>query len=203
MPPLPRDAVTPGERPPADRDARPRAGAEDHAPHEPGPRASPVHGLRDREAVRVVLDAHRPAERASEVLGERAAVEPGRVRAPHQSGRRREAAGDADPDGALPPDSLLDLPHEARRQREAPLVIVPRRRRAEAGQRLARRRQGRGLDLRAAPVEPDQHGSSPPPASNATTRSVSSCHGAARTPCTASKRPQSSLEFGGLRAGVG
>ena len=63
--PLPGDRVAPVEHLPVHDDARAHAGAQDHAEHDRGSGAGAVDRLRQREAVRVVGDAHLAAEQRS------------------------------------------------------------------------------------------------------------------------------------------
>ena len=64
----PAIALRPVQHLPVHHDAAAHAGAEDHAEDDLGARARAVGRLGQREAVRVVLDAHLAAERVLEIL---------------------------------------------------------------------------------------------------------------------------------------
>ena len=98
-------------------DAAAGAGADDHAEHRRRARRRAVGGLREREAVGVVRDAHRPAERGAEIGAEAPPVEPRRVRVLDQPGGRRDGAGHADADRAPARHVALEPRHQRRRPR--------------------------------------------------------------------------------------
>ena len=110
--PLAGDRVRARHEPLVDDDAAAGSGADDHAEHRRRTGRCAVGGLREREAIGVVRDPHRPAERRAQIGAEAPAVEPRRVGVLDQSGRRRDRAGHADADRA----PARHVPFEARHQ---------------------------------------------------------------------------------------
>ena len=132
----------------------PRITAQDHRRI----RAGAVRGFGDGEAIGVVLDPDRRAQRLLDVLVERAAVEPGRVRVLDEAGRGRDRARDADADRAVAPELGLDAAHEIGGGPDAGIVVVLRRRDPAPGEGGAVLVERDRLDLGPAPVDADEHG---------------------------------------------
>jgi hypothetical protein len=114
-----------------------------------------VDRLGDREAVRVVLHADLAPERACEVLVQRPAVEPGRVRVLHPTRERGDRARDAHADAAALGELAFGVAHERDDRRDRARVVVARRRHPAAQARRAAPVEGRDLDLRATQVDAD------------------------------------------------
>src|SRR5262245_11711471 len=102
MPPFAGDGVRPRNDFPINHNSPSDPGSQDDAEHHAGAFPRPVHRLRQREAVRVVLEPDRSTQGSFQVLLQRPAVEPGRVRVLHQPALARKRAGNPDTDGALP-----------------------------------------------------------------------------------------------------
>ena len=144
-------------------DAAADAGAEDHAEHHAPAGARAVARFREREAVGVVVDPDLAAERARQVLGERTAVELGRVGVLDPARDRRDRARRADADPAARAELALervDQPaHGVDRQRvvvrrrgdAAPRQLAGRRRRARSPRSWCRRGRRRSGSWRASP----------------------------------------------------
>ena len=115
--PLAANRVRADQHPPMDHHAAARTGADDDAEDHLGAGRRAVGRLRQREAVGVVGKPDRPIEPARQILGQRPAVQPGRVRILDESRRRRDRARDADADGAGRAGGLLDVAHQAARPR--------------------------------------------------------------------------------------
>ncbi len=144
--------LRPGDHPPVHHDPGAAAGADDDAEHRPRARARAVRRLRQGEAVGVVLDPHRAAERLGQVPVQRVAVQADGVGVLHQPGRRADHAGDADADrdrAELPPP-----PRAPGRPARAPRRRSRRRRLAAAQQHGAVRPEHGVLDLGAAEIDP-------------------------------------------------
>src|SRR6185312_17127444 len=77
--PFAGDRLRAAERPAVDHHAAAHAGTEDHAEYDAAAGCRAVRRLGDGEAVGVVLQPHRPAEPALEILVQGMAVEPSRV----------------------------------------------------------------------------------------------------------------------------
>ena len=77
--PLPGNGVGSGEQPTADDDTTAGSGADDDAEDTGRPAAGPVRGLREREAIGIVGDPHRPAQAQRQVLIQGSPVQPDRV----------------------------------------------------------------------------------------------------------------------------
>ncbi len=88
-------------------------GAQDHPEHRAQPCPGTVGRLAQREAVGVVIDAHLPAQRLTDVAVEGVAVERDRVGILHLPRGRADDARNADPDGCAYADPRLRLRHQA------------------------------------------------------------------------------------------
>ena len=97
-------------------------------------------------------------ERLLDVLVERAAVEPGRVRVLDEAGCGRDRARDADADRAVAAELGLDAAHEIGGGPDAGIVVVLRRRDPAPGEGGAVLVERDRLDLAPAPVDADEHG---------------------------------------------
>ena len=96
--PLSRDAMPSFEHAAVHHNPAARAGAENDAEHRVRTLRGAVGRLRQREAVRVVRNAHGAFERAREIAIERLTDQPRRVRVLDQPGRCGNGAGNADAD---------------------------------------------------------------------------------------------------------
>src|SRR5688572_15351432 len=148
MPPLAADGVCAANDLSVDHDAAAHTGAEDHAEHHRGALPRTIDRLREREAIRVVFQPDRSAQCFLEILSERLADQPGRVRVLDQAGRARLRAGNADTDGALP-----DFLHQRFDPRDSPRVIAARRGNPPAENFAPRAIERERFDLRAAEVD--------------------------------------------------
>ena len=99
MPPLAGDCIPSYDHAPIDNDAAADTCPENDAEHDICTKAGPVDRLGQREAVRVVRKPHGPPEGASQVVGQRVADEPRRVRVLDESGGRRHDPRHPDADG--------------------------------------------------------------------------------------------------------
>ena len=131
---------------PMDHHAAAGAGADDDAEDDGGAGRRAVGRLRQREAVGVVGEPDRPIEQARQILGQRPAVQPGRVRVLDQSGRRRDRAGNADADACRARRVACSMSSTRPAHRGQRVRVVAARRRDPPSQPLAsRRRQSRCL----------------------------------------------------------
>src|SRR6185503_20195300 len=148
MSPFAGDGVGAGEDLAADRDAAADAGAEDHA--EDRMRALPraVGGLREREAVGVVLDAHLAADGPLQVLLERPADEPRRVGVLHPAVDKRQGAGNPYTDR-----SRSRLSYQRTDRGHGGVIVAARRHHALAQPFAPVRRERDYLDLGAAQID--------------------------------------------------
>src|SRR5205085_5205139 len=112
VPPLAGDRVGADKDAAADNDAAAASGADDHAEDDRRAGGRAVGCLRQRETVRVVGKADRPLEQPRQILAERLADQPGRIRVLDEAARRRDRAGNADPDGPALAGVALNLAHE-------------------------------------------------------------------------------------------
>ena len=154
--PLAGDLVRSIVNPPADRDAAANAGAEDHAEHRVVPATGAVARFREGETVRVVGNAHGPAEPGLQVGLQGPAVEPGGVRVLDQAGSAGDDAGDADADGAAAPGLRLQLGDEPDDGVQSAFVL-PWGRHAPSGGDDAVGRERDGFRLGAPQVDADLH----------------------------------------------
>ena len=86
--------------------------------------AGAVGGFRHRQAVGIVLDPHRPAEDALQVLQQRLAVEPRGIGVLDQASRGGEGPRDAEADGAGFADFCLGLPDQPCEETDGRPVVV-------------------------------------------------------------------------------
>jgi hypothetical protein len=141
-----------------DDQASPDAGAEDDAEHHRSAGRRAIGGLRQRQAVGVVGEAHRTAEHPLQVVGKRLAVQPGRVRVLDQAGGWRDRAWHADAHRAASARRHFAAAHQFGDGRQGAVVVVPRRGQALPVERFAVVVECERLDLRAAQVDSDTHG---------------------------------------------
>ena len=159
MPPLPRQCVRAREHALTHRDAAAAASAEDDAEHHIGAGRGAVGGLREREAVGVVGQSHRPRERDLEVFGERFAVQPRRVGVFHAPGCRRHRAWNADANRGPGRGAGFEVRHHRGNGVERLAVVVSRCRDPNAPHLPPGRVERDALDLRAADVDTNpKHG---------------------------------------------
>src|SRR5688572_30020016 len=150
MPPLAGDGVGAADDLSVHHDSPANPRAEDHPEHHGRALPRTVHCFGEREAIGVVLQPHRPPERRFEVLAQRLADEPGRVRVLDQPGGVRFGSGDSDTDGALP-----GLAHERLDRSDGGRVIAPRRGNALAKDLAPGAIQRNPLDFCAAEINAD------------------------------------------------
>ncbi len=164
--PLARDRVRAGDDAAIQHEAAARAGADDDAEDRVSAGRGAIRRFRQREAVGVVGEPYRPAEQAREILAERLAVQPRRVRVFHEAGCGRDRSRDADANRAALARVLLDVVHEAHDRGQGGVVGVPRRGNAQAHALLAAVPNGDAFDLGAAEVDADSHGAYYPAVAN-------------------------------------
>jgi hypothetical protein len=118
-----------------------------------------IEGFRDRQAVGVVRQAHRAAERLFQIAAERTTIEEGGVGVADETRLRGRAAGNADADRALPAGIRLDKRDEFPDRLDAGLVAL-RRRDASPREQIAFGTEADGFHFRSAPIDADQHAAS-------------------------------------------
>src|SRR5262249_43415756 len=133
------------------------AGSQNDAEHDRRAHGRAVGRFRQREAVRVVGEAYGAAEKARQIVRERAAVEPGGVRVLDHAGRGRNRARDADADRSALARVALDVGDESGDCREGLRVVAPRRRDAPSQPLAAVAIDREAFDLRPAEIDPDAH----------------------------------------------
>ncbi len=168
--PLAGDRVRPGQHLAVHHHAAARARPHDHAEDDARSRRRAVGRLGEREAVRVVREAHRPSEKAGEVAVEGLADQPGGVRVLDEAGGGREGARHPDADAAPTAGLRFEVADEAGHRLERRRVVVAGGRHPAPGELRPVVAERHALDLRAAEVEPDPHArgfsSFPPPGFN-------------------------------------
>src|SRR5688572_12020997 len=150
MPPLAGNRVGAANDLSVHHDAPANPGAQDHAEDHCRPLARAVHRFGKREAIGVVLQPDRPAERGFQVAAQRLADEPGRVGVLDQAGGLRFRSGDSDPDGALP-----GVAHKRPNRSDGGRVIAARGGNALTKHFAPVAVERYRLDLRAAEIDAD------------------------------------------------
>jgi hypothetical protein len=151
-------------------DARADAGAQDRREHHLGPRAGPIGGLAQRQAVGIVLEPDRTRQQRLQILAQRLADEHGRIGVAHPPGHWRQAAGYAHAQRQAGGAQVCFGPRHQTGDRAQRSGVIPLRRGAAlAQQQRALRVHGGDPDLGAAQVDAQPqsargHGA---PASNA------------------------------------
>ena len=102
------DAVASRYHAPVDHDSAADSGSDDHAEHHARVARRAIDGFREREAVRVVLDADGAAELRGEIAIQRPSIEHDTVGILDESGARRNRARSSDADRAGAPEFFLD-----------------------------------------------------------------------------------------------
>ena len=150
--PLAADPVAAAEHPPLDDDAPADSGPEDHAEDGGEPGGGAVACLREREAVRVVLGPHRPADRGLEIGEDRLTVQADAVGVALQAGPRRDRSGKRESKVRPIARERVGRRNERRHRRDRAAVVALRRGGSLAPRdRTVAGKQGR-LDLGAAEI---------------------------------------------------
>src|SRR5688572_12252939 len=147
MSPLAGNRVRPADDLSVDHDPTADPGAENHPEYHRRSLRRSIDRFGQGEAIRVVLQPDRPAERRFEVLRQRLADEPGGVGVLDQPGGARLGSWDADTDAALP-----DLAHQGLHSRNRRPVVAARRGDALAKDLAARCIERQRFYFRAAEV---------------------------------------------------
>ena len=146
-----------------DRQAAAATGADDHR-EDPGQACRrTVDGLGQGQAVGVVGQPHGTTQARLQVLAEPPAVQPSGIGVAHHARARRHRARRAHADRAAAAGLLLGLGDQVA-DRDDGRVVGSRLGGPHASQEPAVRRQGGGLDLRAAKINADLHQTVFPPA---------------------------------------
>ena len=153
--PFAGQAVRPDQQPAIDDDAGAHAGAQDCREHHGRAGAGAVGRLRQRQAVRVVGDAHRPPECERQVVRQRPAVQAGRVGVLDQA-FAGGGAGRADAHAARGQAQVGLGPRDQRGDSgERGAIVAGRGGDALAPQAGAMRVEHDGFDLGAAEIDAD------------------------------------------------
>jgi hypothetical protein len=155
--PLAGDRVDARHHASVDDNAAARAGADDDAEHHRCACSGAVGRFRQREAVGVIRESNATPEQTHQIVRERTADQPRRIRVLHQTGRARDGSGHPDAHGCACAGLALHIVDERSDRGERAVVIAAWRRGPSPQQLPAIVGDGDRFDLRPAEIDADAH----------------------------------------------
>ena len=163
VPPFAGDGIAPADQPAIDHQSAAHAGPEYDAEQAPGAGPGAIHGLRQGEAVGIVLQPDGAPESLLQIAVEGRADDPGGIGVLDPPGGGRQGAGNADADTAAAAGLPLQSQDEIGDGFQGRPVISLGAGQAAAGQSFARFVEDNAFDLGAAQINADSHGQILPP----------------------------------------